>query len=190
MNVVLRQLYLHYFNKALWGDRCLPLFCLLSLSSECPFHDISPCRVRLTMPLWVFIPLHLSPHSWFICRSLWLTFSVVYHLTLSSLRGSYYIIRMLPWFDGFLVWAMYSVVDPIYKAIVVAGYLCISVRWIIYHIDTLSLCLHGGSSDHQFLSDDRFVASSCFSDALHDHLFCSYFRGHSPVGGFFSSSLG
>ena len=47
---------------------------------------------------------------------------------------------MLPWFDGSLVWSKYSVVDSTYKAIAVVGYLCISVRWIIYHIDTLGSC--------------------------------------------------
>ena len=101
----------------------------------------------------VFVLLYLSPHSWFICMSLWSIFLVAYHLTSSSLRGGCAIVLILPWFDGSLVWAMYSVVDPTYKAIAVAGYLCILVRWIIYHIDTLGSC-HllpwWFSSDQQF----------------------------------------
>ena len=32
---------------------------------------------------------------------------------------------------------MYLVFDPVYKAIAMVGYLCILVRWVIYHIDTL-----------------------------------------------------
>ena len=41
----------------------------------------------------------------------------------------------------------------------------------------------------QFLSDDKFLASSCFIYALHDHFFVLICRGTSPVGGFFSPSL-
>ena len=71
----------------------------------------------------------------------WPIFSVACHLTPSSLSGVCAVVLMLPWFNGSLVWSKYSVVDPTYKAIAVAGYLCISVRWILYHIDTLSSCL-------------------------------------------------
>ena len=82
----------------------------------------------------------------------WPIFSVACHLTSSSLRGGCAVVLMLPWFDGSLVWSKYSVVDPTYKAIAVAGYLCISVRWIIYHIDTLGSCHLPWwfSSDQQF----------------------------------------
>ncbi len=85
--------------------------------------------------------LFLSHRSWFVCRRLWPTFSIACHHTPSTLRGGYAVVLMHPWFNGLIVWIMYSVVDPMYKAIVVAGYLCISVRWIIYYIDILGLCL-------------------------------------------------
>ena len=132
------------------------------------------------MSLLVFVLLYLSPRSWFACMSLWPIFSVACHLTLSSLRGGYSIVIILPWFHDSLVWAMYSVVDPIYKVIAVAGYLCISMRWIIYHIDTLGSC-HllpwWFSSYQQFLSDDRvcgfFMLQWCSSWSS-----CSYFLGH------------
>ena len=67
---------------------------------------------------------------------------------------------------------MYSVVDPIYEAIVVVGYLCILVRWIIYHIDTLGsyhLLPWWYFRSAVVVSDGRFAASLCFNDALHDH---------------------
>ena len=153
--------------------------------------------VYLTVSLWVSVPLHLSPHSWFILVCLWPTFLVAYHLTLSSLRGGYFLVLMLPWFNGSLVWAMYLVVDPIYKVIVVASYLCISVRWIIYHIDTLDSC-HllpwWFSSDQQFsflMADLRLLHASVMQ-LLHDHLLVpvwgnilsviSFWRGVFPIG--------
>ena len=68
---------------------------------------------------------------------------------------------------------MYSVVDPTYKAIAVACYLCISVRWIIYHIDMLGSCYLPWwfSSDQQFLflmADLRLLHASVMQ-LLHDH---------------------
>ena len=70
---------------------------------------------------------------------------------------------------------MYSVVDPTYKAIAVAGYLCISVRWIIYHIDTLGSCHFlpwWFSSDQQslFLMADLRLLHASVMQLFHDHL--------------------
>ena len=77
------------------------------------------------------------------------------------------------------------------------GYLCILVRWIIYHIYTLLgvstllaiFYFSGGSSDQQLLLTE-FAASSCFNDVLHDLLFVPIFWVIPLVGGFFSPSLG
>ena len=153
------------------------------LSSECPFHDISPCRVSLAVSLSVSVLRYLSPCSWFVCMSLWPIFLVACHLTPSSLRGGCAVVLMLPWFDGSLVWAMYSVVDPTYKAIAVAGYLCISVRWIIYHIDTLGSChfFLGGSlqiSSFSFLMADLRLLHASVMQLFHDQLSCSCLWGH------------
>ena len=51
------------------GDWMMP-FRPFPLSSECPFHDISPCRVGLTVSLSVSVLRYLSPCSWFVCMRL------------------------------------------------------------------------------------------------------------------------
>ena len=155
------------------------------------------------MSLSVSVLRYLSPCSWFVCMSLWPIFSVACHLTSSSLRGGCAVVLMFLWFNGSLVWAMYSVVDPTYKAIAVAGYLCISVRWIIYHIDTLSSC-HllpwWFSLDQQFsflMADLRLLHASVMQllswslscSCLWEHLHCTWVPNMASLPGPNSSHL-
>ena len=51
------------------GDWMMP-FRPFPLSSECPFHYISPCSVGLTVSLSVSVLRYLSPCSWFVCMRL------------------------------------------------------------------------------------------------------------------------
>ena len=51
------------------GDWIMP-FRPFPLSSECPFHDISPCSVGLAVSLSMFVLRYLSPCSWFVCMRL------------------------------------------------------------------------------------------------------------------------
>ena len=72
-----------------------------------------------------------------------------------------------------------------------AGNLCVLVRRIIYHIDTLSSCLllpwRFFRSTVSFLTE--FATSSCFNDSLHYLLFVPIFWDIPLVGGFFSPLL-
>ena len=55
---------------------------------------------------------------------------------------------------------MYLVFVPMYQADALAGYLCISVRWIIYHIDTLLFIPTLVSTFHvRLISSSRFGVS-------------------------------
>ena len=70
---------------------------------------------------------------------------------------------------------MYLVFDPIYQEIATDGYLCILVRWIIYHIDILlfiptlvtTLVEVFQISSYFWQS---FAPSTYFSGVLHEHL--------------------
>ena len=93
---------------------------------------------------------------------------------------------------------MYLVFVPMYQAITVARYLCILVRWIIYHMDTLSFLFwkplkYLPSLIYQFfrlsllylimfylvevlqINNLTMFATSCFCDVLHDHPFVPIF---------------
>ena len=65
---------------------------------------------------------------------------------------------------------MYSVVVPMCKENAVVGYLCISVRWIIYHIDTLLFVPTLVAAFHV-----RLISSSGFGVSCHLYFQVQFF---------------
>ena len=139
------------------------------LSSECPFHDISPCSIGLTVSLSVSVLRYLSPCSWFVCMRL------LAHL-FSCLSSHPIFIKggLCCCSNASVVWWFVSV------SYVFSG-------WSYIQGDCSGwLPMHFGEMDHLpyrharfvpssslvvffrsavFLFDGRFAASTCFSDA-------------------------
>ena len=153
------------------GHDVLPFCAHPPLSSECSFHDISPCSLcRWTPPfilcLYFYCTVGVLDSS--SCRCFWHCISVFLSpLSMFSIMGGF--TCWIYCFLGSVEWSTYSVFVPMYEADAVARHLCISVRWFIYYIDTHSFLFQWGFQ--QFLL--TVFAASCFRDASCSFLFLS-----------------